>query len=128
MAAGASLQYGPTDEYGVGHGAPKTTMSAPRRRSTVAAGSPRKVSSSVALNIEPRLAIATAWPIATTPVACAAAVISAFVTLRDHNESASGGIGYIAADQGTFPIDMSPFHETVRYELRDGRGRQARNQ
>src|SRR3954447_21307817 len=63
MAAGASLQYGPTDAYGVAHGAPNTTMSAPSRRSTVAGGSPRNVSSSVALNIEPRLAIATAWSI-----------------------------------------------------------------
>src|SRR3954447_6540551 len=128
MAAGASLQYGPTDEYGVAHGAPKTTMSAPRRRSTVAAGSPRKVSSSVALNIEPRLAIATAWPIGTTRVACAAAVISAFVTVRDHHGAGSGISGHIAADQGTFPIDTSRFHETVRYEFGDGRGRQSRNQ
>jgi hypothetical protein len=54
------LQYGPTDEYGVAHGAPITTMSAPSSESNAADEKPRKLPESPAPNIEPRLAIATA--------------------------------------------------------------------
>ena len=48
IAVGASLQYGPTDEYGVAHGAPITTTSAPCRVVGRAAdGRPRNVPESV---------------------------------------------------------------------------------
>src|ERR1700741_61145 len=43
IAAGASLQYGPTDTYGVAQGAPITTASAPPSSSGVAEGKPRNV-------------------------------------------------------------------------------------